>query len=201
MPKPTKLSVAAAMHSPNSLTNLWNPINAQLAEAKAAGADSVTLPCGDVVYSTGKRPPPTEHQTWVTCGCKDCYRSFPQRADPKDTTCVECTLAREKDKERKKLWNASTAGHDSKEKWTENNPEYKTSEKGKARAKRFNTGEKGKAAAKRFKTSGTGKIRRRKAFRRHILTTKTRKQKRNLRAAATVDATNVRSIRRLIPYL
>jgi large subunit ribosomal protein L35 len=58
-----------------------------------------------------------------------------------------------------------------------------------------------RGAAKRFKVTGSGKIRRRKANLRHILTTKTRKQKRNLRQAAIVDPANVKSIRRLIPYL
>jgi large subunit ribosomal protein L35 len=36
---------------------------------------------------------------------------------------------------------------------------------------------------------------------RHILTTKTRKQKRNLRRAAIVDQTNAKAIQRLLPYL
>ncbi len=58
-----------------------------------------------------------------------------------------------------------------------------------------------RGAAKRFKVTGTGKIRRRKAYLRHILTTKTRKQKRHLRRATTVDATNLKAIRALIPYL
>ncbi len=57
------------------------------------------------------------------------------------------------------------------------------------------------AAAKRFKRTGSGKIRRRKAYLRHILTTKTRKQKRRLRQSGIVDATNVTAIRRLMPYL
>jgi large subunit ribosomal protein L35 len=57
------------------------------------------------------------------------------------------------------------------------------------------------AAAKRFKRTGSGKIRRRKAYLRHILTTKTRKQKRHLRQSGTVDASNVTAIRRLMPYL
>jgi large subunit ribosomal protein L35 len=56
-------------------------------------------------------------------------------------------------------------------------------------------------AAKRFKATGTGKLRRRKAYLRHILTTKTTKQKRNLRQTALVDASNVKGIRRLVPYL
>ena len=41
-----------------------------------------------------------------------------------------------------------------------------------------------RAAAKRFKATGTGKLKRNKAYRRHILTKKTTKNKRNLRKAA-----------------
>ena len=38
-----------------------------------------------------------------------------------------------------------------------------------------------RAAAKRFKVTGTGKLKRNKAYKRHILTKKTTKNKRNLR--------------------
>ena len=38
-----------------------------------------------------------------------------------------------------------------------------------------------RAAAKRFKLTGTGKLKRNKAYKRHILTKKTTKTKRNLR--------------------
>ena len=58
-----------------------------------------------------------------------------------------------------------------------------------------------RGAAKRFKLTGTGKLKRRKAYLRHILTTKTRKQKRNLRQAVVVDQTNAKAIKRLLPYL
>ena len=58
-----------------------------------------------------------------------------------------------------------------------------------------------RGAAKRFKVSGTGKIRRAKAYRRHILTNKTRKQKRHLRHPGVVDKTNHKAIRKLIPYV
>jgi large subunit ribosomal protein L35 len=57
-----------------------------------------------------------------------------------------------------------------------------------------------RGAAKRFKVSGTGKIRRRKANKSHLLTKKSAKRKRNLRKAGLVDPTNIRGIRRLIPY-
>jgi large subunit ribosomal protein L35 len=58
-----------------------------------------------------------------------------------------------------------------------------------------------RGAAKRFKVTGTGKLKRRKAYLRHILTSKTRKQKRHLGKSLVVDATNSRAIARLLPYL
>jgi large subunit ribosomal protein L35 len=58
-----------------------------------------------------------------------------------------------------------------------------------------------RGAAKRFKVTGTGKLKRRKAYLRHILTSKTRKQKRQLRQSAIVDPTNAKAIARLLPYL
>lgn len=58
-----------------------------------------------------------------------------------------------------------------------------------------------RGAAKRFKVTGSGKIRRRKAYLRHILTSKTRKQKRRLGKGAIVSAVDARGIRVLIPYL
>lgn len=58
-----------------------------------------------------------------------------------------------------------------------------------------------RGAAKRFKVTGTGKLKRRKAYLRHILTSKARKQKRHLGKSVVVDATNSRAIERLLPYL
>ena len=58
-----------------------------------------------------------------------------------------------------------------------------------------------RAAAKRFKATGTGKLKRNKAYKRHILTKKSTKTKRNLRHATTVDATNVKNMRKILPYL
>jgi large subunit ribosomal protein L35 len=57
-----------------------------------------------------------------------------------------------------------------------------------------------RGAAKRFKTTGSGKFRRSKAYKSHLLTSKTAKRKRNLRKSGLVDSTNVRGIRRLLPY-
>ena len=58
-----------------------------------------------------------------------------------------------------------------------------------------------KAAAKRFKVTGTGKLKRSKAYKRHILTKKTTKTKRNLRKPTLVDATNVKMMKKILPYL
>jgi large subunit ribosomal protein L35 len=58
-----------------------------------------------------------------------------------------------------------------------------------------------RGAAKRFKVTGTGKVRRKHAYLRHILSTKTRKQKRHLRQPTLVAATDVKAIKRMIPYL
>jgi large subunit ribosomal protein L35 len=58
-----------------------------------------------------------------------------------------------------------------------------------------------RGAAKRFKKTATGKIKRQRAYRRHILTTKTRKQKRRLRRGAIVSSAEAKAIRALVPYL
>lgn len=57
-----------------------------------------------------------------------------------------------------------------------------------------------RAAAKRFKFTGTGKVKVSRAFRRHILTKKSRKTKRNLRGGAMAHYTDVPHIRLLCPY-
>ena len=58
-----------------------------------------------------------------------------------------------------------------------------------------------RSAAKRFKKSGTGKLIRNKAYRRHILTKKSTKLKRNLRQDVVVDSTNVKMMKKILPYL
>ncbi|MFO7600064.1 MAG: 50S ribosomal protein L35 [Candidatus Desulfacyla sp.] len=58
-----------------------------------------------------------------------------------------------------------------------------------------------RGAAKRFKATGSGKVARNKAFSSHILTKKSSKRKRNLRKSSLVDATNMRNVARLMPYL
>ncbi len=58
-----------------------------------------------------------------------------------------------------------------------------------------------KTAAKRFRKTGSGKLVRNKAFKSHILEKKTRKRKRNLKGTTIVDATNAKSLKKLLPYI
>jgi len=58
-----------------------------------------------------------------------------------------------------------------------------------------------RSAAKRFKATGTGKLKRGKAYRRHILTKKSTKMKRHLRKPGLVDSTNVKNMKKILPYL
>ena len=58
-----------------------------------------------------------------------------------------------------------------------------------------------RAAAKRFKKTGTGLLKRNKAYKSHILTKKSQKRKRNLRKSTTVDESNVKNMKKILPYL
>jgi len=58
-----------------------------------------------------------------------------------------------------------------------------------------------RGASKRFKITGTGKVMRHKAYKSHILTKKTTKRKRNLRKSGLVDASDVKRIKKLIPFM
>ncbi len=58
-----------------------------------------------------------------------------------------------------------------------------------------------KAAAKRFKKTGTGKIKYPKANKQHILTKKSAKRKRRLRKLGIADKTNMKKIRKMLPYM
>ena len=57
-----------------------------------------------------------------------------------------------------------------------------------------------RGAAKRFKKTGTGKIVRSKAFKQHILTSKSAKRRRDLRGTTIVDDADVPRVNRMIPY-
>ena len=56
-------------------------------------------------------------------------------------------------------------------------------------------------ASKRFKRTGTGKIKRSKANKQHILTSKTTKRKRQLRKKDEVSDADLPRVERLLPYL
>ena len=53
-------------------------------------------------------------------------------------------------------------------------------------------------AKKRFTFTGTGKIKRHHAYHSHILTKKTKKQKRNLVGSTLVDRSNLRQVKELL---
>ena len=57
-----------------------------------------------------------------------------------------------------------------------------------------------RGAAKRFKKTGTGAFKRGQSHRRHILTKKSTKRKRQLRSPMHVCGSDVAAARRMIPY-
>jgi large subunit ribosomal protein L35 len=57
-----------------------------------------------------------------------------------------------------------------------------------------------KSAAKRFRVRGSGSVKRGQAFKRHILTKKTTKNKRQLRGTEGVHSTNMASVKAMLPY-
>jgi len=57
-----------------------------------------------------------------------------------------------------------------------------------------------RSAAKRFKVRSGGTIKRTQAFKRHILTKKTTKNKRHLRGTAGVHSTDKQHVRTMLPY-
>ena len=56
------------------------------------------------------------------------------------------------------------------------------------------------AAKKRFKKTGGKLVKRSKAYRRHLLTKKTRKTKRGLRKAGYISSADTLSVLTLLPY-
>ena len=57
-----------------------------------------------------------------------------------------------------------------------------------------------KGAAKRFKITASGKIKRKKAYKSHILTKKNAKRIRHLRKPDYVSSTEQKKIKRMLPY-
>lgn len=58
-----------------------------------------------------------------------------------------------------------------------------------------------RGAAKRFRKTGTGKIIRNKAYASHLLVNKSSTQKRRLRKSYVTDPTNIKAIKKMLPYL
>ncbi|MDH5300865.1 MAG: 50S ribosomal protein L35 [Gammaproteobacteria bacterium] len=56
------------------------------------------------------------------------------------------------------------------------------------------------SALKRFKRAGSGHFKRKQSHRRHILTKKSTKRKRQLRTPEAVHETNVAGVKRMLPY-
>ncbi len=57
-----------------------------------------------------------------------------------------------------------------------------------------------KGASKRFVVRGSGSIKRGQAFKRHILTKKTTKNKRQLRGAVEVHKADVAAVKAMMPF-
>ncbi|MDA8168764.1 MAG: 50S ribosomal protein L35 [Nitrospiraceae bacterium] len=55
-----------------------------------------------------------------------------------------------------------------------------------------------RGAAKRFKLTGTGKVKIRKGYKSHLLTSKSRKRKRNLAKSAILGGKEAQNIKRLL---
>ena len=55
-------------------------------------------------------------------------------------------------------------------------------------------------AKKRFKVTGSGKIKRKHAFKRHILTKKGTKQKRRLSQSTVVNKADTANVKAMLPY-
>ena len=57
-----------------------------------------------------------------------------------------------------------------------------------------------RGAAKRFNKTGNGKVTHAKAFKQHILTSKTAKRRRALRGTTLVSAADTPRLEKMIPY-
>ena len=57
-----------------------------------------------------------------------------------------------------------------------------------------------RSAAKRFKKTATGKFKHKKAYLRHILSTKGTDQKRGLRKSGILSKPDAKRVRKLLPY-
>lgn len=55
-----------------------------------------------------------------------------------------------------------------------------------------------RAAAKRFRKTASGKLKRRRAYKSHILAKKSRKRKRRLRKATLVSGSDLKRVKRML---
>ncbi|WP_250277342.1 50S ribosomal protein L35 [[Clostridium] colinum] len=58
-----------------------------------------------------------------------------------------------------------------------------------------------KAVSKRVSITGTGKLKKTKANKQHILTKKSTKRKRGLRKSNLVDKSNMKQMKKVLPYI
>jgi large subunit ribosomal protein L35 len=57
-----------------------------------------------------------------------------------------------------------------------------------------------KSAAKRFRYTGSGKVSRKKAYRSHLLTHKSKKRKRQLRGNEVLTRSDAKRVKKMLPY-
>jgi len=57
-----------------------------------------------------------------------------------------------------------------------------------------------RGAAKRFKITKKGKVKYRRAYRNHILTSKSPKRKRQLRKDGYLDESDAKNVKQMLPY-
>lgn len=58
-----------------------------------------------------------------------------------------------------------------------------------------------RGAAKRFRATGSGRIKRKRAYKSHILTKKDTKRKRRLRSTTLVSRADEKAVRQMLPKL
>lgn len=58
-----------------------------------------------------------------------------------------------------------------------------------------------RSAAKRFRVTKSGRLKKRSAYRGHLLGRKSRKRKRHLRKSSYVSNTDQRKLKKILPYL
>ena len=57
------------------------------------------------------------------------------------------------------------------------------------------------SAKKRFKLTASGKIKKKNAYLRHMLSSKSKRQKRNLRKTGFISAADTKNVKKMLPYM